>query len=68
MTLAGLASLGLVLRALIPVAPADEPRGNHNGGSVYRVVVTITNLTKGQIFSPPVVVSHRPVFRLFEGR
>jgi hypothetical protein len=62
----GLASLSLVLAALIPIAAADGPRGNAYGWSGYSVVVTITNLTKGQIFSPPVVVSHRPGFRLFE--
>jgi hypothetical protein len=28
--------------------------------------VTIKNLTRGQIFSPPLVVSHAPGFRLFE--
>jgi len=62
----GLASLSLVLAALIPAAVADGPGGNHYGWSGYSVVVTITNLTKGQIFSPPVVVSHRPGFSLFE--
>jgi hypothetical protein len=61
----GLASFSLVLAALIPAAVADGPGGG-SGWPGYRVVVTITNLTKGQIFSPPVVVSHRPGFSLFE--
>lgn len=61
----GLASFSLVLAALIPAAVADGPGGG-SGWPGYRVVVTITNLTKGQIFSPAVVVSHRPGFRLFE--
>jgi hypothetical protein len=64
--IAGLASLGLVLAALIPVALADGPEAGSYGWHGYSVVVTITNLTKDQIFSPPVVVSHRPGFRLFE--
>ena len=32
-------------------------------GQLYEV--TITNLTRGQIISPPVVVSHRRTFELF---
>ena len=66
-TLVVLASFGLVLAALAQSALADGPEGNRSSrGSGYGVVVTITNLTKGQIFSPPVVVSHWPGFRLFE--
>ena len=38
----------------------EEP----SGGTVYEV--TITNLTKGQIFSHPVVISHNSEFSLFE--
>ena len=62
----GLASLGLVLAALVAAASADDSEGGRYGRSGYSVVVTITNLTKGQIFSPPVAVSHRPGFHLFE--
>ena len=62
----GLTSLSLVLAAFIPAAVADGPGGDRYGRSGYSVVVTITNLTKGQIISPPVVVSHRPGFKLFE--
>ncbi len=61
--IAGLASLCLVWGALAPFAGAAGPEAGRFG---YTVVVTITNLTRGQIFSPPVVVSHRPGFRLFE--
>lgn len=31
-----------------------------------RVEITITNLTRNQIFSPPVVISHKKGFHLFE--
>lgn len=34
------------------------------GQSMFRV--TITNLTRGQIFSPPIVISHNRAFQLFE--
>jgi len=38
---------------------ADQERG----GRTYEV--TITNLTRGQIFSPPIVISHKGNFSLF---
>lgn len=34
--------------------------------SAYTYEVTVTNLTKGQIFSPPLAVSHNKSIRLFE--
>jgi hypothetical protein len=34
-----------------------------HGGNTY--AVTITNLTRGQVFSPPIVISHKKVFNLF---
>jgi hypothetical protein len=48
---------GLFLLCLIPVTFADK-------GTMYEV--TITNLTGGQILSPPVVVSHDAGISLFE--
>ncbi len=65
-TITGLALLCLVLAAAVPLSLAEGPRGGYHGRSGFTVVVTITNLTKGQIFSPPVIASHRPGFRLFE--
>jgi hypothetical protein len=62
----GLATISLALAALAPASLADDPEGNPFRASGYGVVVTITNLTKGQIISPPVAVIHRPDFRLFE--
>ncbi len=47
----GLLSAGLAL--------AD----NHKGGKTYQV--TITNLTKRQVFSPPLLVSHKASIQLF---
>lgn len=38
--------------------------GAHAGGTLYEV--TITNITKSQIFTPVMVASHRPGTKLFE--
>ena len=38
--------------------------GDYRHGRTYEV--TITNITRGQVFSPPVVISHKWGFRLFE--
>ena len=55
-----LAALALVLTA-VPTLAAD--RHFQAKGRDYEV--TITNLTQGQIFSPPVVFSHRSGYELF---
>lgn len=43
-------------------AYAEEGYGPHDGG---RYAVTITNLTRGQVITPPVVIVHDERFRLF---
>ena len=50
--------LALVLTAQFAFADS------YRRGTKYEV--TITNITRGQIFSPPVVISHKWGFRLFE--
>lgn len=45
------------------LASSAEARGYYRA-PVYEVV--ITNLTRGQILSPPVVFTHRPGYKLFE--
>ena len=45
-------------------AEGDEDYGRRERGRLYRV--TITNATRGQILSPPVIFTHRAGFRLFE--
>ena len=45
-------------------AHADDGYGRHDGGRRY--AVTITNLTRGQVITPPVVIVHNEEFRLFE--
>jgi len=49
----------ILLAGLLVAAPSLA-----DGGSAYEV--TITNLTRSQIISPPVVAAHRRGFRLFE--
>lgn len=56
-------SLGALGAAL--TVPSDvEASRYHSRHRVYEVV--ITNLTRGQILSPPVVATHRPGFQIFE--
>ena len=50
---------GAVLATLATVANAD-----YYGHRAYEV--TITNITKGQVFSPPVLVTHNQRVALFE--
>jgi len=44
-------------------ANADDGYGRHDGGRRY--AVTITNLTRGQVITPPVVIVHNEDFQLF---
>ena len=55
-----LAILAMVLTALPGEA---QSRRLQSQGRTYEV--TITNLTRGQVFSPPIVYSHRSSFQLF---
>lgn len=56
-----LASAAIVAWALITVGAA---RAQDNGGQIFEVKVT--NITRGQQFTPILVASHRPDVRLFE--
>ncbi len=56
-----LTRIGLAIVLLASAAAAAEAAGG--GGVLYDV--TVTNLTRGQILSPPVVVAHRSNFRVF---
>jgi len=56
-----LAGIGLAIALLAAGAAAARAEGG--GGALYDV--TITNLTRGQVLSPPVVVAHRNDFRVF---
>jgi len=52
-----------VLIFVLMVAIAPFVSAQEGGGTLYDV--TVTNLTQGQILSPPIVVSHRNTFRVF---
>ncbi|MEL6184926.1 MAG: spondin domain-containing protein [Myxococcota bacterium] len=52
------------LGAALTVPSDAEASRYHRRHRVYEVV--ITNLTRGQILSPPIVATHRPGFRIFE--
>ena len=61
-----LTSLGLVLAiagSLAVTAPARASDDDHEGA---RFEVTITNLTRGQQFTPILVATHKPTVKLFE--
>lgn len=49
---------GIIFSAAVAPSAAD------NGG--HRYAVTITNITRGQIISPPIVFSHKYRFELFQ--
>ncbi len=59
--LSSLVRITLALMLLIGLGVATDARAE--GGTLYEV--TVTNLTQGQILSPPIVVSHRNAFRVF---
>jgi len=48
-----------IILAFVPVSNASDSR------HVQSYIVTITNITRGQIISPPLVISHNRDFRLF---
>jgi len=50
------------LALLVSTANADDD--NRSGHATYEI--TITNVTKGQVFSPPVLVTHKKSVKLFE--
>jgi hypothetical protein len=52
----------MILMVLI-LASGPSSADQSYGGKTY--AVTITNLTRGQIFSPPIVISHKINFNLF---
>lgn len=52
---------GMMALLLISAAHAD----NQRGGATRDYTVTITNLTLGQVFSPPVLVTHKQDVALF---
>lgn len=52
---------GILLAGGAALAGSDH--GRHDGGRRYGV--TITNLTRGQVITPPVVIVHNEDFRLF---
>lgn len=56
------ATLASALVLLANTANADN--SYHSGQRTYEV--TITNITKGQVFSPPVLVTHKKSVALFE--
>lgn len=60
--IAGVATIAAALSiwSAAPAAPVPA------GAMTNRYEVTITNVTKGQIFAPAVVASHEPDFDLFE--
>ena len=56
--------LGLALALAAGLALAAPAMANENEGGVYEV--TITNLTRGQQFTPVLVATHKPSVKLFE--
>lgn len=58
-----MAILGTGILLAAGAALADSDHGRHDGG--HRFAVTITNLTRGQVITPPVVIDHNEDFRLF---
>ena len=59
LTRRGLAATFLSLALAVPFVSATD----HSHRATYKV--TITNITKGQVFSPPLLVTHRPSIQLF---
>ncbi len=55
--------LSVLVLAITAAGTSEDVTANHN----YEMEVTITNLTKGQVFSPPIVATHhRRLTPLFE--
>lgn len=55
------ASATAVLLIMIGILTSGPVSADHG----QRYTVTITNLTRGQVITPPVIVSHKPKFELF---
>jgi len=59
------AALACLLALVVSTPPLQaDGKGHYRGRAVYEV--TITNVTRAQIFTPFLVVAHRPGVRLFE--
>ena len=55
--------LSVLALALAAASTSEDVNANHN----HQLAVTITNLTKGQVFSPPIIATHhRRLTPLFE--
>ncbi|MGB5831160.1 MAG: spondin domain-containing protein [Thiohalocapsa sp.] len=61
LTLPVAVTTGMMALLLMSAAHAD----NRRGGATKEYTLTITNLTKGQVFSPPVLVTHSEDVALF---
>lgn len=66
----GKSRIGLIAMAIILLfATSQTALADHRYDHRYKgrtMTITITNITRGQIFSPPIVVVHDAGFRLFE--
>lgn len=65
-TLKNRLTLGLAVAALALTLPAAPVAQAQTPSHSFRIAVTITNITYDQIISPPVVLTHRAGFSLFE--
>ncbi len=57
--------LGLMAMIAAPATAQEDATTNHHSWKKAKFRVTITNLTRAQVFSPPVVVSHNSSVALF---
>jgi hypothetical protein len=55
----------LTVSLIISVVLASSPAFARDRGGKKSYEVTITNMTRGQVFSPPIVISHSGYFQLF---
>jgi hypothetical protein len=59
----GIAIMLIVAYGMLSAGTAHAKKGKKDKVSTYEV--TITNITRGQIISPPIVISHKKDFQLF---
>ncbi len=62
---AAIAGAILATVGLAGTSSAQDPQADFGGGGA-RFLVTVTNITRDQTFTPVLVISHRPGVRLFE--